>query len=588
MLVYGSPSQVWALRDLVTRLQAEVRALRRAPAPPAASELRALLIYTGQLEQGVTDALGDDRRPSTPAVSLSRTATTVAAAAWYHGGVRAQAELATCESALAELSQHEEGQLCIRVPEGYAYHGLYPEQYIDAAHAWARAHAPEPNGYTLVVGLRTIGTSMTAAVAAALNACGYATVTTTLRPSGHPYARTASIDGRLVHDARAALIVDEGPGRSGSSMAAAAHALVEAGLPRGRIAFLPSHAGEPGPEAAEDIRAWWRETPRYVAASWSGKDTGLIAGLVTPFVGDDIIERVDDIGGGLWRHHAYGDETQWPAVCAAFEAPKFLYTMRSGRQWLAKFAGLNLVGPNVRSAAQYAAQQMQRTAELGMGLMPCGVAEGFIITPWLQGRRITPHDANAHVLAELGRHVALSVGKQLSSQEYEAALMRLRDIVLRNVALMLSADDVATAQRSVERALPDLLRRPPPRASGDGHMAPHEWIRTHAEGLCKTDNAGTTLDGTYIDMQADSWDLAGIAVEWGLQDEAYTKVLQAYRAAGGATHSDVELNLHRLAYAAFRAGQCALGMDVDTTERDRLTHALARYRDECIRRLSLT
>src|SRR3569833_2774359 len=174
MLVYGSPSRAWASRDLAAKLHGAARALRYRTDPPLTSELRALLIYAGQLEQGLSDELDDGTYPAPFAVAL------------YHGGMRARVALATSEFVLKRLQRHEDVRLRITVPEGYAYHGLYPEQYVGAAHAWARTHTPEPSGYALVVGLRTIGTSLAAMVAAVLRACGYATVTTTLRPTGHP------------------------------------------------------------------------------------------------------------------------------------------------------------------------------------------------------------------------------------------------------------------------------------------------------------------------------------------------------------------------------------------------------------------
>ena len=588
MLVYGSPSRAWASRDLAAKLHGAARALRYRTDPPLTSELRALLIYAGQLEQGLSDALDDGTYPAPFAVTLSRYATAGAAAALYHGGMRARVALATSEFVLKRLQRHEDVRLRITVPEGYAYHGLYPEQYVGAAHAWARTHTPEPSGYALVVGLRTIGTSLAAMVAAVLRACGYATVTTTLRPTGHPYARSASINARLVRRASAALIVDEGPGRSGSSMAATAQALVEAGLARGRIAFLPSHQGEPGPAAAETIREWWLNTPRHVGASRCSKDADLIAHLIDPFTEHDPVARIDEVGGGLWRRHAYSHMAEWPAVCAPFEAPKFLYILRSGRQLLAKFAGLNLAGPALLNGAESAAGQMERTARLGIGLMPCGVAEGFVVMPWLRGRHLTPRDASASVLTELGRYIALSAGTPLAAEEHEAGLRRLCDIVSTNVARALDPAAGAAAQCLTERVVPELLRLTSRRASGDGHVAPHEWLSTAAGALCKTDNAGSTLDGTCVGVQSDAWDVAGIAVEWELDDQALAKVMQAYHAAGGAAHTDAEVNFHRLAYAAFRAGQCVLGMDVeaDADERDRLSRALARYRSECARSLA--
>src|SRR3569833_2423132 len=218
MLVYCSPSRAWATRDLAAKLHGAARALRYRTDPPLTSELRALLFFAGFLVFGLSDALDDGTYPAPFAVTLSRYALAGAAAALYHGGMRARVARATGEIVLKRLQRHEDVRLRITVPEGYAYHGLYPEQYVGAAHAWARTHTPEPSGYALVVGLRTIGTSLAAMVAAVLRACGYATVTTTLRPTGHPYARSASINARLVRRASAALIVDVVFVRSGTFM----------------------------------------------------------------------------------------------------------------------------------------------------------------------------------------------------------------------------------------------------------------------------------------------------------------------------------------------------------------------------------
>src|SRR5581483_261183 len=73
--------------------------------------------------------------------------------------------------------------------------------------------------------------------------------------------------------AHCALVVDEGPGISGSSMAAVAEALVRSGVHD--IAFLPGHGGDPGWAASPEIRRRWRETPRYVtpldSLTWNGR-----------------------------------------------------------------------------------------------------------------------------------------------------------------------------------------------------------------------------------------------------------------------------------------------------------------------------
>src|SRR3569832_2822378 len=140
MLVFGSPSRAWASRELAATLHGAARALRDRTDPPLTSELLALLIYAGQVEQGLSDALDDGTYPAPFAVTLSRYATAGAAAALYHGGMRARAALATSEFVLKRLQRHEDVRLRITVPEGYAYHGLYPEQNNSTTHTKTRAH----------------------------------------------------------------------------------------------------------------------------------------------------------------------------------------------------------------------------------------------------------------------------------------------------------------------------------------------------------------------------------------------------------------------------------------------------------------
>src|SRR3569832_1762251 len=96
MLVYGSPSRAWASRDLAAKLHGAKRALRYRTDPPLSSELRALLIFAVHLEHGLSDALDDGTYPAPFAVTLSRYATAGAAAALYHGGMRARAAVISC------------------------------------------------------------------------------------------------------------------------------------------------------------------------------------------------------------------------------------------------------------------------------------------------------------------------------------------------------------------------------------------------------------------------------------------------------------------------------------------------------------
>src|SRR5947209_4153266 len=68
-----------------------------------------------------------------------------------------RASLAFCRGGAAPQTPIE--HVTIKEPEGYAFYAVYPEMYAMAA----RALPPSPN--RLVIGIRTIGTSLGAAVA---------------------------------------------------------------------------------------------------------------------------------------------------------------------------------------------------------------------------------------------------------------------------------------------------------------------------------------------------------------------------------------------------------------------------------------
>jgi hypothetical protein len=99
------------------------------------------------------------------------------------------------------------------------------------------------------------------------------------------------------------LVVDEGPGLSGSSMAAAAAALAGAGVERGRISFFPGHGGDPGSAASDTVRAWWASSRRYVgplaALRWGGRSLeGVLAERTQRNLGERVVE-VEPIGAAV-------------------------------------------------------------------------------------------------------------------------------------------------------------------------------------------------------------------------------------------------------------------------------------------------
>jgi len=97
--------------------------------------------------------------------------------------------------------------------EGFALYALYPESYLQAA------LNSQLTSKTVVIGLRSIGVTLAALVAAALGSGP----SFSLRPTGPPFQRrvqvTAELSDLILADPKSDFaIVDEGPGLSGSSL----------------------------------------------------------------------------------------------------------------------------------------------------------------------------------------------------------------------------------------------------------------------------------------------------------------------------------------------------------------------------------
>jgi len=83
------------------------------------------------------------------------------------------------------------GAVAVRRPEGFCDYGVTVESYARAADGFWEARRPER---ATVIGIRTIGTTLSAVVAARLEERGCAMVRRfTVRPEGHPYHRVVRL-----------------------------------------------------------------------------------------------------------------------------------------------------------------------------------------------------------------------------------------------------------------------------------------------------------------------------------------------------------------------------------------------------------
>ena len=280
MIVYGDPQ----CKEQFSRLRARICECPYRIHSGDLDQLRALLIEAGQLEQGLFDWFAESGRAESPlrkaTCGLTETVAAQFIRAWaricepgFHTVEPQQGTLRGAADELRRVAVEADPVLTIKIPEGFAFYALYPEQYCCAAWNWAKDRRGNQQKRALVVGIRSIGTSLSAVVREVLRDQGWEADRLTVRPTGHPYSRKADlpINANGI-GAESALVVDEGPGLSGSSMSAVAEALAAIGIRD--IAFLPGHAGGPGSAASEAVRDWWARVPRYVVAQeqlrWHG------------------------------------------------------------------------------------------------------------------------------------------------------------------------------------------------------------------------------------------------------------------------------------------------------------------------------
>ena len=608
---------MWVYGDL-TRRVAPAELLAEVEADLAAGETVSALIGFGQLAQGVADAEfeargWDARSPRVDPLMAALTALAGAGPAtlvlrqaqdegrYSRGRSGDRACLSGAErlrqfpGPLAELVEARgppppldtlqpliarKTSLEVRVPEGYAFYALHPALYAAAARQL-------PPGDWRVIGIRSIGTSLAAVVAAALGAQPPVTV----RPTGHPFARELRLSPELEAEWAAHTgpfaIVDEGPGLSGSSFGAVADALERLGVGRERIAFLPGHGGELGPQASPEHRARWARALRPTAGFEDVVLPALQAG-VEALVGP-ATRPLRDISGGAWREL----RSDRPPVHAAQERRKFLHETAHGR-WLVKFAGLGRVGRAKleRARALHAA---------GFTPEPAGLVKGFLVERWIEapplspgrvgksppgaasdrGEGSTPPHPQPFPL-EGGRerlHAYLAFRARFFPAEREAGadLPSLAEMLRVNAEEALGPAAGEAVRPWADRA--PLLQARVRRVYTDGRLHGWEWLAASDGGWLKADAVDHSEAHDLIGAQDVTWDVAGAELELDLTETAAERVRAELDA-------DPELlAFMRLAYPAFQLGLWTMAADAQAAWAEEAARARAQA-DGYARRLA--
>lgn len=581
MLVYGDATRTEPASSLMARLNDSLGAIAALPAGiERHGRLVGALVLAGQLAQGVADG-GVDKtvavRAATMAVvvQLARSCAVSWDTDFAELRLPASQVLAACSALLTAAD------IQVKEPEGYGLYALYPESYLDAARALARS---SPAGTTWqVIGIRSIGTSLSAMVAVGLNAA----VPITLRPVGHPFARRiAGADSADATDAAAMLdlaaqrfaVVDEGPGLSGSSVGAVVEWLAGAGVSIDRVDVFASHANGPGPEASSAVAAMWARVPVHTRTfeqtvlnapvqarrleRWVSELTGPLAG------------PMQDIADGRWRAlHRWAPDSEAP-VHPWQERRKYLATTTGNDRWLVKFAGLGATGEDklARARCLYRA---------GFGAEPVGLRHGFLIERWIEGASPLPlHPAGSlrgRLLAILADYLAFrAMHFQVGAARGGASLGTLRTMARQNT---LEAQGAALAEawsRWDETTLERLQGRVIPIVT-DNRLQHWEWLASDTR-IVKTDALDHHAGHDLVGCQDVTWDVAGAAVEFSLSLEELDELVARVDVACGRKVDRTLLRFMRLCYLAFQIGYYQMALAGQSGQRaDALSAARARY-----------
>jgi len=562
VIVYGDRERTLPAARALAELSATLEQAHEAAIPlERRARSAALVIDVGALVQALQDrefeARGEDELSElTRAGSAACLAAGRAFVALHRALPVDFDELARALEALRGLLP--DVALRLRDPEGYAFYGLYPELYVEAASGLRdRAGDAPSSSLVQVVGIRSIGSSLASLVAAAL---GTPLPVVTVRPVGHPFARELRVGRELEQTLlcdlreRTYAIVDEGPGLSGSSFDAVAEYLCTRGVQREQVVLFPSHEGEPGGHASEAARLRYRGTRRLVQSYERYFDGSSDARSPARWFVDltgAASEPVADLSAGRWRSLLYPEAALYPASYARDERRKYLVTSARG-SWLLKYSGLG-------GSAASLAERARQLSEAGFIPELLAVRHGFSLSRFLRDARPLARTALPRELlvAHVARYLAFLATRFPAASAHGASPTQLLALSKQNASELWGSERAAALTRHDEElARLHASQRP---TAGDSKLDVCEWLLGADGRLLKCDAEEHHAGHDCIGCQDPAWDVAGATIELGLDGAEREQVCAALFDAARLRLSDVKLRFYELAYAAFRAGRADFG-----------------------------
>ena len=514
---------------LVARVRSAIQSLREKPTED--SKLAAL-VAAGELECALSDC-GD-------AESLASTSITDALATAFF---REEDQLPPqFDSVLQTLGS--DSTLNIAVAEGFAYYALHPNRFNLPIMELGFA------GPVKVIGLRSIGTTLSAVVLALLRKAGIAAERITVRPTGHPYDRKLEFHNHerdwILDDTKAQfVVVDEGPGLSGSSFLAVAEAIEREGIAPERIVMLGSRMPDPKQLRSPDAEHRWSRF-RFLIAD------------PEPILPS---QATVDLSSGRWRQFVLKNFDAQPASWTSMETSK--YASNDGR-WIFKFHGYGHFGEEI-------AERARKLQEIGFGPEFGGLERGFGRYRMESGRMLSQEDLSPKILTRIAEYCAVRTREFAAENEQ---VSDLESMAMWNWECEFGKPLAKSIKLAVKRFI-----------VADAKMQSHEWFESSTGKIIKLD-AVTHGDDHFFPGPCDiAWDLAGAIVEWEMKGDQSQQFLERYRELSGDDAVE-RLPEYLLAYSVFRMGwtKMAAKASAGGFDEELLIRDYKKYRAEALRR----
>lgn len=502
LFVFRKSREAISTRTLLAGLIADIQAV-----PRRSSAGLDALVRAGEIETGLADAASAAEQEFAPIVDhLAATAC---------GGRALDRSSLEC---LEKMSFPAE--IRCSHPEGFSYYGLNPLDFADLARQMVRELRPD----IAVIGIRSVGSALGAVVSAVFRGSGSRARRITVRPEGEPYSRSVRFTSAqekwvLAHLKKDAdfVVVDEGPGFSGSTFLSVARALEVAGVPCSRIVLMGSR---PFPTRSnDDVEArernrFRRYTIQYASYAPAGS--------------------AECLSDGAWRKYLYPDPCHWPACWLEQERIKRL---SADGLSLFKFEGFGRFGHLMR-------QQAETLAEEKFSPRLLGGEQGYLASEIIFGRPLTVQDLSRDLLTRMAAYCAFRA-RNFALSGCDTRLLKAMGQVNMEIEFNHGRQDFDFEIPVEYPVYPD------------SRMLPHEWLLARDGRVLKTDAVGHG-DGHQLPGPADiAWDLAGVIVEWKLTASETEHFVREYFRRSGDDPAP-RLPTYLLLYSVLRTAQCRM------------------------------